>query len=90
MGTKTQIVTIWLALLLLLAATFGASFAFTGAVGILVSLGIAFTKAGMVYWKYMHVGEQPGLLRIAAVAAGAWLAILFMLTAADYLTRGLG
>jgi cytochrome c oxidase subunit 4 len=89
MGTKAQIVLIWLALLLLLAATVGGSLVFSGAVGLLVSLGIAFTKSGMIYWKYMHVGEQPGLLRVTAFAAGAWLIILFLFTAADYLTRGL-
>jgi cytochrome c oxidase subunit 4 len=90
MGTKAQIALIWLALLLLLAATVGGSLVFSGAVGLLVSLGVAFTKSGMIYWKYMHVGEQPGLLRVTAFAAVSWLVILFLFTAIDYLTRGLG
>jgi cytochrome c oxidase subunit 4 len=90
MGKQRQIAVIWLALLLLLAATVSGSLVFSGAVGLLVSLGIAFTKSGFIYWKYMHVGEQPGLLRVTAFAAGAWLVILLLFTAADYLTRGLG
>lgn len=89
MSTKTQIVVIWLALMLLLASTVTGSLVFTGAAGAAVSLGIAFAKSGMIFWKYMHVGEQPGLLRVTAFAAAAWLIILFLLTAADYLTRGL-
>jgi cytochrome c oxidase subunit 4 len=90
MGTRAQIVVIWLVLLLLLASTMAGSLVFSGAAGLVVSLGIAFTKAGAIYWKYMHVGEQPGLLRVAAFAAGAWLVILFLFTTIDYLTRGLG
>jgi cytochrome c oxidase subunit 4 len=89
MSTKMQIVAIWLALLMLLAATIGGSLVFTGTAGIVVSLGIAFTKSGMIFWKYMHVGEQTGPLRVAAFAAGGWLMILFLLTTVDYLTRGL-
>lgn len=87
MGTKAQIVVIWLALLLLLAATMGASLVFSGAVGLCLSLGIAFTKAGAIYWKYMHVGEQTGLLRMVALAAGAWLSILLAFLVLDYFTR---
>jgi len=90
MSTKAQITIIWLALLLLLASTVAGSLFFTGIVGLMVSLSIAFAKSGMIYWKYMHVGEQPGLLRIAAIAAAAWLFILFAFTVADFLTRGLG
>lgn len=87
MGTKAQIVVIWLVLLVLLASTIAGSLVFTGVAGLCVSLGIAFTKAGCIYWKYMHVGEQLGLLRVAAFAAGAWLSILLMFLVADYMTR---
>jgi caa(3)-type oxidase subunit IV len=37
----------------------------------------------------MHLREQGGLTRIAAVAALAWLAALIGLTEADVATRGL-
>ena len=90
MGTRTQIVMIWLVLLVLLASTVAGSLVFTGVAGLCVSLGVAFTKAGFIYWKYMHVGAQPGLLRVAAFAAGAWLAILLMFLVVDYFTRGVG
>ena len=87
MGTRAQIVVIWLVLLLLLASTMAGSLVFSGVVGLCVSLGIAFTKAGCIYWKYMHVAEQPGLLRVAAFAAGVWLSILLMFLVVDYFTR---
>lgn len=87
MGTNAQIVVIWLVLLLLLASTVAGSLVFSGVAGLCVSLGIAFAKAGCIYWKYMHVGEQSGLLRIAAFAAGAWLSILLAFLVVDYFTR---
>lgn len=90
MGVKAQILLVWLALLSLLAATMGGSLVFSGAVGLAVSLGIALAKSGMIYWKYMHFGEQPGLLRVSALAACAWLATLLLFLVLDYLTRGLG
>ena len=36
----------------------------------------------------MHLREEGGVLRLAAIAAAVWLLILFLLAAADYTTRG--
>jgi len=80
-------VVVWLALLLLLAISVAGSFVFTGAVNLAVSFGTAATKAGLILWFYMHLREEGGLPRIMALGAIAWLAILLLLTGADYGTR---
>ena len=35
----------------------------------------------------MHLREESGLVRLAAVGAGAWLLIMLLLVSSDYLTR---
>ena len=80
---------VWLALILLLAGTVGASFVLKGPVGLAVSLAIACAKAGLIYWYFMHLKEEGGLQRIAALGACAWLLILIAFLSADYATRGL-
>lgn len=79
---------IWLALVVLLAATVGASFVLTGPLGLAVSLTIACAKAGLIYWYFMHLREEGGLQRIAALGAGAWLLILITFVSVEYATRG--
>ena len=84
-----SLVLIWLALVILLSMSVAGSFAFTGPVNILVSFGTATIKGALILWFYMHLKEESGLSRIMAVAAIAWLLILFLLTSADYLTRNM-
>ena len=38
-------------------------------------------KAALILWVFMHLAEAGGLLRVIAIAAFAWLAILFALGA---------
>jgi cytochrome c oxidase subunit 4 len=82
------LVGVWVALMALLTATVGATFLPLGQWLPVVNLLIAFAKAGLIYWFFMHVREQKWLARLVAVAAIAWLAILLGLTQADVLTRG--
>jgi cytochrome c oxidase subunit 4 len=79
---------VWLALMLLLASTVAITFAPLGPLKGLLSLGIAVAKAGLISWVFMHLREQPGLNRIAALMAIAWLSILCALTLIDRATRG--
>lgn len=81
------LVLIWVVLMIFLAATVGASFILTGMVGLAFSLAIAIGKSSFIYWRYMHLHEEPGLLRVAALGAFAWLLILLTFTTTDYLTR---
>ncbi|MBX4970042.1 cytochrome c oxidase subunit 4 [Rhizobium binae] len=86
--TKTaSILLVWAALLMLLGMTVAASTLLSGAIGLAVGLSIALVKTGLVSWRYMHLDEQPGLARLAAFGAAAWLTILFSLAGLDYLTR---
>jgi cytochrome c oxidase subunit 4 len=82
--TLTLFVT-WAALLVLLALTVGASFVFTGAPSLAAGLGIAAAKAGLIYWVFMHLSEDTGLLRVVAIASFAWLGILLALGGLAYL-----
>lgn len=78
---------VWLALMALLALTVAASFAPLGAFNPVSGMGIAAAKALLVFWFYMHLREEPGLLRLAALGAAAWLLILLALTATDFISR---
>jgi cytochrome c oxidase subunit 4 len=78
---------VWLALLALLALTVALSFALKGMPSLAASIAIAAAKAGLIFWFYMHVREKQGIVRVAAVAAFLWLAILTAGPITDYLTR---
>lgn len=78
---------VWVTLVALLALTVGASFALTGTASIVVSLGIAFAKTTLIFWFFMQLRSEQGLIRVFAVGAGVWLLILFGLATIDYATR---
>ena len=78
---------VWSALLALLGLTVTASFLLAGPASFAVSLAIALAKAALIFWFFMHLREERGLIRIFAIGAAAWLLIMFLLIAADYGTR---
>lgn len=83
-------VTIFLALMVLTAVTVGAAFLDLGPFNTLVALLIACTKMMLVVLYFMHV-RYSSRLTWAVVGAGFfWLALLLLLTLADYVTRGPG
>lgn len=59
-----------------------------GRLNTVVALAIAGVKATLVVWFFMHARSSPRLILLVAFGALLWLAILFVLTANDYLTRG--
>lgn len=77
----------WAALMALLGLTVLASFFLTGAVSLATGMTIAVAKAGLIFWFFMHLREESGLVRLFAMAAVAWLLILALLVGADYATR---
>jgi len=85
-GVKRLLV-VGLGLQVLLAATVAASFLPLGPFKPWVGYGIAVAKAVLVLWFFMEMRKEGGLVRLATVAAFAWLAIMFALTASDYLSR---
>lgn len=58
-----------------------------GALNFPVAIGIATVKAVLIMMFFMHVRYGTPLIWLIAGAGYFWLAILFGLTLADYLTR---
>lgn len=81
-------VAVWVALLLLLAASFGFAQLPLGALGPVVAMAIAAAKTALVALFFMHLERSAPLVRLAAVVGLVFLGILFTLALADYLTRG--
>lgn len=83
-----QLLAVWAGLMLLLAATVLVTFSPLGAMRMPVSVAIAGVKAGLVFWVFMHLREQPALTRVMAVAAFAWVAWLIVITSLEASSRG--
>ena len=49
---------------------------------------VAVAKAALVGMFFMHLAHRGGVIRLFALGGFVWLALLFTLTLADYLTRG--
>lgn len=81
------LVVTWAALMALLGLTIGATFLPLGPFMPVANIGIALVKTALIGRVFMHLAELDGLVRLAAVGALAWLVILFLLTASDYLSR---
>lgn len=81
---RTTYFVIYAVLLVLLAATVGASML---QLGLVAAITIAVAKAALIVWYFMHVGESVPLVRVFAVAGFLWLALLMTFLAGDYFTR---
>lgn len=77
------------ALMLLTALTvFAARVSFDNeAIGTVIALTIAVTKATLVVLYFMHVRYSPRLTWVVIASGFLWLAIMISLTLSDYLTR---
>lgn len=87
MSDRRTFVLVDLTLLALLAATYGISYLHLGVGNVVLNLGIALAKAGLVAWFFMHLRTATPLVRLFAGAALLWLVILFSLGLNDWLTR---
>lgn len=81
-------VSIFAALIVLTFVTVFAAEFDLGTFSIFVALAIAVTKATLVVLFFMHVKESSRLTKLFVVAGFFWMAILFGLTATDYISRG--
>ena len=86
-ATTRTLVLVWAVLIALLALTIGATLLPIGPLKPVINLGIALAKATLIFWFHMHLREETGLVRLAAVGAAAWLGIMLLLMSSDYLTR---
>jgi cytochrome c oxidase subunit IV len=78
---------VYAVLMILLMTTAAASVLPSGWWSTPISLSIAVAKASLVFCFFMRLRFQPSLVRIFALAGFFWLAILIVLTLADFLTR---
>lgn len=86
--TPTTYFRILLVLAVLMALTvFAYYFDFGEAVNIMIAMAIAVTKMLFILFYFMHVKYSSKLTWVFAGAGFFWLALLFALTLADYLTR---
>lgn len=79
---------VFAALMVLLVVTVAvAFFVHAGNLNLFIALVIATIKAALVMLFFMHVKYASRLTKIFVSAAFVWLAVLFAITFADYLTR---
>jgi cytochrome c oxidase subunit 4 len=78
---------VWLALLLLLFATWAAAEMNLGVFNNVVALLIAFGKMSLVLLFFMHVKNEKRLIWVFVAAGFIFLLIMIGYTIGDYLTR---
>ena len=78
---------IFLALMVLTAATVAAAYVNLGPFNIVIALAIASVKATLVVLYFMHARYSPKRTHMVIIAAVFWLAIMLALTLSDYVTR---
>ena len=78
---------VFLALMVLTAITVWVSTVDLGALNVPVAMAIAILKAVLVILFFMHVLHSSRLTWVIVLGAGMFLAVLFVLTFSDYLTR---
>ena len=79
---------VWIALMALLAATWGFSNLDLKAFNIVVALSIALAKLFLILLFFMHLKYSTTLVWVFAGAGFLSLFIMFDLVMTDYLTRG--
>jgi cytochrome c oxidase subunit 4 len=84
---RRTLVLVDLALMGLLAATYGVSFLHLGIFNPILNFSIAVAKAGLVAWFFMHLRAMTGVVRLFAGAALFWLLIMFGLGLSDWIAR---
>jgi cytochrome c oxidase subunit 4 len=76
-----------LTLMALTGITIWAATVDLGPFNVVLALVIATLKAALVVLYFMHARYSPGRTQLVIVAGLFWLAILLVMTMADYLTR---
>ena len=79
---------VFLALIVLTAATVWAAGHDFGPLNTVVAPTIAVTEATLVVLFFMHVKYGTPLVKLAVVSAIVWLGLLLVITMSDYASRG--
>ncbi len=85
--TTAIYVAVFIALLALLAITVGIAEVDFGSANFPIAAAIATAKAVLIMLYFMHVRYSQPLTWLVACAGFFWLAILFSITMADFVTR---
>ena len=85
--SKKLYFSIFAALMIFTATTIGVTFFELGRFNLIIALAIAFTKASLVVFFFMHVRQSSPLTKLFVVAGLFWFAIMVALTFSDYLSR---
>jgi cytochrome c oxidase subunit IV len=80
-------VAVWLALLILLAVTWGVAKLNLGPLNAVVAISVAVLKMLLVLLFFMHLRYGRRLTWVFAAAGFLWLLFMISLTFGDYLTR---
>jgi cytochrome c oxidase subunit 4 len=80
-------ITIFLALMVLTAATVGAAYINLGSFNFPVAMVIAIFKASLVVWFFMHVKYQSHLTKLTLATGLFFLAILLGMMLIDYSSK---
>jgi len=84
---STYLKVFWALMALLILTLIAASFPL-GALNLPIAMVIAVVKALLVILFFMHVKYSSPLVKLTAASGVSWLLILFVLTLADYVSRG--
>ncbi len=80
--------TVWAALMVLLALTVLAAAAPLGPFKTATSLAIAGVKVVLIAVVFMKLNRATNLVRLASLAGLIWASFLFILAGVDYVARG--
>ena len=80
--------TVFVALMVFVAITVSASFIDLGIISIIIVLGIATTKAGLIMLYFMHLRYSPKLMWVFAGLGFFGLSIMILIAMGDYVARG--
>jgi len=72
---------------LLILTAVGAYVPMGGTPHVLLAFGVSAAKTALIAFFFMEIHYHNGITRIFAGAGLVWLALLFVLTFSDYLTR---
>lgn len=81
------LVLVFAALLAVLSTSAVLSRYLHGAVGTSAALLLAAVKMALIFWFFMRLRTQSGVVRLFAAAGFLWLVIFAVLSCTDYLTR---
>jgi cytochrome c oxidase subunit 4 len=78
---------VWVVIVLMALASIGLSSLGLGKFALPMQLAIATIQAGLVAYYFMHLRQGDRVVLLTALSSLFWMAILFVLVLADYLTR---